>query len=883
MKLTVDGRAVEVDAGPGRCLRTVLRDVGAHAVKRGCDHGDCGACTVLVNGIARHSCITPAFRADGAEIVTAEGLAPAGETGAVAGDFVAAAGFQCGYCTPGMVVTATAHRQGQGPRDESEAFKGNLCRCTGYRSIRSALAGEAGAECPRAPAAHAVATGTAAFTLDEAPPVGTLHLRFVLSPHAHARVLTVDATPALAIAGVRAVLGPDDDPGVLHSWARHHHREDDPDDTVLYDSIARYVGQRMVAVLADDPRAAERGAAAVMVEYEVLPPVLDPETAMGSTVLVHGDKGAASRIADAGRNLVAAGSALTGDVEHGLDAAAYTVDEVWRTGRVQHVHLETHCARAWVADDGRLTVRSSTQVPFLVRDELAFVLGLDRDRVRVLTGRVGGGFGGKQEMLLEAYAAHAALRLGVPVQCEMTRREQFVSAPSRHPMRVRVRAGCDTDGVLTALDIDVLADAGAYGNHSTGVMFHGCSESVAVYRCPNKRIEARAVYTNTLPSGAFRGYGLGQVGFAIEGAMTELAVQAGLNPVEFRRRNVVRPGDPLVDFHVAGPDPEHGDLTYGGSYGLDQCLDAVDRRLGSPADGPPGWAIGRGAALAMIATLPPRGHVADATVELTTEGPVLSVGTAEFGNGTTTVLGQLVARSLGCRPDEVTIRQSDTDAVGHDTGAFGSAGTVVAGRAVLAAAEDAAGQVRAALSLGPQAPLDGISLRDFAGTVGRGRHDGTPRSLAFNVQGFTVAVRRETGEVRILRSVHAADAGTVLNPEQLRGQIEGAVVQALGTAMYEEMRIDESGAVENPELRNYHVPQIGDAPDTEVVFAETHDELGPLGAKSMSEAPYNPVAPALAAAVADAIGTPIRTLPLSRDRVWRYSSRLGTRSEERLW
>ncbi|WP_415847104.1 xanthine dehydrogenase family protein molybdopterin-binding subunit, partial [Tsukamurella strandjordii] len=347
--------------------------------------------------------------------------------------------------------------------------------------------------------------------------------------------------------------------------------------------------------------AAERGAAAVTIEYEILPAVLDPEQALTSDVRVHGDKDAASRIADPARNLVAAGSAHTGDADRGLDDAAFTVDEVWRTGRVQHVHLETHCARAWTGDDGRLTVRSSTQVPFLVRDELALLLGLDRDRVRVLTGRVGGGFGGKQEMLVEAYVAHAALRLGVPVQCEMTRREQFVTAPSRHPMRVRVRAGCDADGVLTALDIDVLANAGAYGNHSTGVMFHGCSESTAVYRCANKRIEARAVYTNTLPSGAFRGYGLGQVGFAIEGAMTELARQAGLDPVEFRRRNAVRAGDPLVDFHVAGPDPADGDLTYGGSYGLDQCLDAVHDRLGPPVDAPAGWAVGRGAALAMIA------------------------------------------------------------------------------------------------------------------------------------------------------------------------------------------------------------------------------------------------------------------------------------------
>jgi putative selenate reductase molybdopterin-binding subunit len=879
MRFTVDGRTVEVEADPGQCLRTVLRDAGVIAVKKGCDHGDCGACTVLLDGAARHSCITPAFRADGGTVVTAAGLAPPGELSPVAADFVAAAGFQCGFCTPGMVVTATAHRDGQGPRELAEAFKGNLCRCTGYRAIVGALAGEPGIDCPRAPAARRVVTGTEHFTLDEAPSKSgsPLHLRFVLSPHAHAEVIAVDSAAAWAIPGVRAVFGADDDPGVLHSWARHEYRTDDPDDTVLYDRVARYVGQRMMAVVADDPRIAARAAAAIRIDYRVLPAVLDPERALRGEVVVHRGKGPASRIADAAHNVVAEVRGDVGDVDAGLAGAAAVVDGTWRTARVQHVHLETHCARAWLDDAGRLVVRSATQVPFLVRDELALLFGLDPARVRVIAGRVGGGFGGKQEMLVEAHLAHAVLALGLPVECELTRREQFVSAPSRHPMRVRIRAGCDAAGLLTALDLQVLSNAGAYGNHSPGVLFHGCSESMAVYRCANKRIHGRAVYTNTVPSGAFRGYGLGQVQFAIEGAMNELAARLGIDPLELRRRNVVLPGDPLVDFHVAGPDPADGDLGYGG-YGLDQCLDAVRDRLGTPISVPAGWRHGRGVALGMIATMPPRGHFADATVELTAAGPVLSVGTAEFGNGTTTVLGQLVARALQVPVDTVVIRQSDTDVVGHDTGAFGSAGTVVAGRAVWQAARQLADLLREQVAqragtTPEQVDLAAVDLAQHVGLVGRGRHDGTPRSVAFNVHGFDIAVRPDTGEVAILRSVHAADAGTVLNPEQLRGQIEGAVVQALGSAMFEELRIGPDGAVENPELRNYHIPQLADVPVTEVVFADTYDELGPLGAKSMSEAPYNPVAPALAAAVADATGAPVRELPMTRDRIWRLANR----------
>ncbi|MFC6345043.1 xanthine dehydrogenase family protein molybdopterin-binding subunit, partial [Nocardioides hankookensis] len=286
-------------------------------------------------------------------------------------------------------------------------------------------------------------------------------------------------------------------------------------------------------------------------------------------------------------------------------------------------------ARGWLDEDGRLVVRSSTQVPFLVRAELAHVLGLDEDRVRVVAGRVGGGFGGKQEMLVEDLVALAVLRLRQPVQLELTREQQFTLAPCRHPMRVSVTAGADAEGVLTALVVDVLSDAGAYGNHSVGVLFHGCHESVALYRCANKRVDAEAVYTNNLPSGAFRGYGLGQVIFGIESALDELARELGLSPVELRRRNVVRPGD---DFIVN--DAPDVDLVFG-SYGLDQCLDLVEEALATGGEqAPEGWAVGEGTAASMIATIPPRGHHSEATVAIDVDGTVtVGVGSAEFGNG----------------------------------------------------------------------------------------------------------------------------------------------------------------------------------------------------------------------------------------------------------
>ncbi|OPX10264.1 molybdopterin cofactor-binding domain-containing protein [Mycobacterium sp. AT1] len=862
--VTVNGQALQGDPWPGQCLRTYLRDHGHFEVKKGCDGGDCGACSVLVDGTPVHSCVYPAFRAAGCEVTTVAGLGTPEHPHPLQRQFVDAAGFQCGFCTAGMITTTSTLTPAQ-LADLPQNLKGNLCRCTGYRAITDALSGavntkKAGGagDSVGAPAGLRVVTGTEQYTMDHAVE-GLLHLAVLRSPVAHARIVSVDTAAAQRIPGVRLVLTHRDSPAVAFSTARHESRLDDPDDSYVLDDTVRFVGQRVAAVVAETLAVAETACRAIVVEYEELPAVFDPELAAAAGApLLHAGKSAEARIADPTRNLVAEVHGGVGDVEAGVARAVESGGAVvrgrWHTQRVQHVHLETHGCTGWRDDDGRLVIRTSSQVPFLVREELCHVFGLDRDQVHVFTRRLGGGFGGKQEMLAEDLVALAVLRLGQPVRYEFSRTDEFTAAPCRHPFRVDATVAAGPNGVLTALSVDVLVDAGAYGNHSVGVMFHGCSESVSVYRCPNKRVDARAVYTNNIPSGAFRGYGLGQVIFAVESALDQLAEKLGVDPVDLRRRNVVIPGDPFTDAHVADDD-----LTYG-SYGLDQCLDLVQHALasgeGSPAPDGEQWCVGEGVALAMIATIPPRGHYADASISLDADGDfTLSVGTAEFGNGTSTVHGQIVAVELGVDVGRVRLRQSDTDATGYDTGAFGSAGTVVAGLAVQAACRD----LRAALEASP----------DVRPLTGFGRHDGTPRSVAFNVQGFRVAVDVTTGEVRILKSVHAADAGVVMNPEQCRGQVEGGVAQGIGSALYEEMRTGPDGAVTTDALRNYHIPQLADLPVTEVYFADTYDVLGPFGAKSMSESPYNPVAPALANAIARACGARLRRLPMTPARVWR--------------
>jgi putative selenate reductase molybdopterin-binding subunit len=902
MTIRVNGTELPADPRAGQCLRTYLRDHGHFEVKKGCDAGDCGACSVLVDGAPVHSCIFPAFRADGHDVTTVAGLGTPTDLHPVQRQFMEAAGFQCGFCTAGMVTTTstfTAEQMADLPRN----LKGNLCRCTGYRTITDALEGKANTERSAtadkvsaigrsiaAPAGIAVVTGTEQYTMDFAP-AGLLHLAVLPSPLAHARIRSIDTTAAESIPGVRLVLTYRDSPSAAFSTARHDSRLDDPDDTFVLDDTVRFVGQRVAAVIADDLGTAEKACRAIIVDYEELPAVFDPDIARRTGApLVHGDKGAQARIADASRNIVAELHGGVGDIEHGVTAARAAGGAVvtgrWQTQRVQHAHLETHGCTGWREEStGRLVIRTSSQVPFLVRDELCHIFGLPRGDVHVFTKRVGGGFGAKQEMLTEDIVALAVLRLGRPVRYEFTRSDQFTLAPCRHPYRVDVTMAAGADGTLTALGVDVLMDAGAYGNHSPGVMFHGCSESIAVYRCANKHVDAQAVYTNNLPSGAFRGYGLGQVIFAVESAIDELAAQLGIDPFEIRRRNVVVPGDDFVDSHVL-----HDDLTFG-SYGLDQCLDLTQAALvagnGVAAPDGPQWRVGEGVALSMIATIPPRGHFADATISLSDDGEyTLSVGTAEFGNGTSTVHTQIAATELRTTADRISLRQSDTDLGGYDTGAFGSAGTVVAGKAVQTACRDLrtvltgaaaalSGVTQRACELGPHGVQCGDRYVDFgelAATgplTGVGRHDGTPRSVAFNVQGFRVAVNIETGVVMILQSVQAADAGVVINPQQCRGQVEGGVAQGIGSALYEEMLVGPDGAITNQELRNYHIPQLADLPVTEVYFADTYDELGPMGAKSMSESPYNPVAPALANAITNAAGVRLRQLPMTPARVWR--------------
>ncbi|HEX7825457.1 MAG TPA: molybdopterin-dependent oxidoreductase [Mycobacterium sp.] len=893
MTYTVNGDTYDAEPSPGQCLRTFVRSLGWHGVKKGCDAGDCGACTVWLDGDPVHSCITPAFRADGREVTTIEGLGTPEDLHPMQRQFRDAPGFQCGFCTAGMIMTSATFTDEQ-KQDLPRALKGNLCRCTGYRAIEDAVKGVAAIEEAEpgkavgtsvgAPAATGVVTGTVEFTMDTEMD-GMLHIKVLHSPHAHARIVSIDKSAALAVPGVHRVYTWEDVPRKRYSTAIHTDHLVDPDDTYILDNVVRFAGQRVVAVLADSVAAADAGCRAVVVEYELLPAVFDPIEAMadGAPQLHSYDDPFAH---DKVHNILLELHGEIGDAEAGFAAADVIHEATYQSPRVQHAHLETHGSIAWM-QDGRLNVRTSSQSPSIAKIKLSHLFDLRPDQLRVFCVRVGGGFGGKQELISEDLPVLATLDTGRPVSWEYTREEEFTTASPRHPMRCTVKLGAKADGTLTAFGFHNVSNTGAYGNHGGETLF-AAGAAIALYRCANKKFDAWSVYTNTVPSGALRGYGMTQPAFAVESAINELAVKLGMDPAELRRRNVVRPGDAL---QAVADHPDDVAFT---EDGIMACIDLVDEALRLDDSGQglgDDWLVGAGTASSLHETAPPTEHVSDAWATLRPDGVYqIAVGTVEFGEGTSTAHVQIAATVLGTTPSRIHLVQSDTDRTGFDTGAFASAGLFVAGNAVFNAStalrERILGFAAAQAGVGVDAcemnddavmcgdvrlPLsDLLAAADERGirfTVARKAY-GSPRSVTSNTHGFRIAVHRVTGEIRILYSVQAADPGVVINPAQVRGQIEGGVAMGIGFALTENFHVDDKGVMVNPNLRNYRIPTYADIPRTEVLLVKSTDSVGPMRSKGMAECCINPVAPALANALEDATGVRFRELPFSPERIY---------------
>lgn len=743
-------------------------------------------------------------------------------------------------------------------------------------------------------------TGRPAFTDDLHLP-GMLYGKILPSPHAHARIIRIDASKALALPGVHAVLTYRDVPRVPHTTAGQSWPEPSPYDTYLLDSKVRFVGDRVAAVAAESRALAEEALRRIKVEYKVLPAVLDMERAMEPGAAVIHDESESKGIYDAKRNLAGYILRELGNVEQGFREADFVLEREYRTHRVQHCSIEPHVTVTWLEEDGRLVIRTSTQVPFHTRRQVAMILRLPIQRVHVIKPRIGGGFGGKQEMLLEDICSALTLATRRPVKMEYTRQEEFYMARSRHPQILRMKMGVKRDGTLLASELTVLATTGAYGSHASTVQGNTGSKVLPLYRAPHMKFECRIVYTNTPVAGAFRGYGCPQGFFAQESLVDEIAHELKMDPIEFRKKNMIRVGD-VDQLSAQLGEGRKGLPRTIRSCGLAECLQrgsaAIDweRKRKSLSTTSSHLQRGIGVACSMQGSGIAGVDWASAFLKMNEDGSFnLLVGAADVGGGADTVLSQIAAETLGVSLRKIVVRSGDTDFTPFDVGAYASSTTIISGGAVKKAAEKVREQILCVASKMLEVPVEDLSCRDDQ-VVAQGD---SPKSVPmaevalhamyrekmqimegashfnldspppFCAQFAEVEVDTETGRVRVVNLVTAVDLGVAINPMQAEGQAEGAVAQSLGYALSEEMLLDGTGRMVNPNFLDYKMFTAKDMPQMQTLLVETQEPLGPYGAKSVAEVPINAPAPAIANAIFHAIGVRFRQLPLHPEIVLR--------------
>ena len=735
-----------------------------------------------------------------------------------------------------------------------------------------------------------------------------LHARILHSPHAHAIIRRIDKSKALALPGVYAVLTNEDVPRVAHSTAGQPYPEPSPYDSYLLDNRVRYVGDWVAFVAAETAAIAEEALGLIEVEYEVLPAVFDPlEAVLEGAPQLHepdtthpkGGEEGGGQIYDAAHNISAHEIIAHGDFETAMREADIVVEGEYRVPYISHAVLEPHVCVAYVDGYERLIVVSSTQVPYHTRRQLAAVLELPISRVRVVKPRVGGGFGSKQEMLLEPVAGILALKTHMPVRIEYSRQEEFTAGRFRHPMIMRMRSGVKKDGTLVAISMHSIGNAGAYGTHSLTVTKSTGHKTLCLYRAKAYRFQADAAYTNLPITGAMRGYGASQGFFALESHIDEIANRLNMDPLEFRRKNHVQKGDwdPIEGEEVNGVWRSKRQFR---SCGLPQCLEQGATAIGwyetfDRGDGKP-IRRGRGIATAMQGSGVPSFELGGASIKLNEDGSFnVMTGATDIGQGSDTILAQIAAEALGVGMDKIIMHSADTDSSVFDYGSYASSTTYISGGGVKVAAERVRQQILDVSSDMLDCAPEDMSIIDGVIYTPRGRSDLTVADIAnetlygrhrqqimakgdfwtddspapFFAQFIEVEVDTETGQVRVTKAVNALDLGKAINPALASGQVEGAVAMALGYALSEEVKFDENGRVRNAGFVDYKVMSTLDMPQMTTFLVEDTEYTGPFGAKSAGEVPTNCMAPAVANAIYNAVGVRIRSLPITPEKILR--------------
>ncbi|MBA4399062.1 MAG: xanthine dehydrogenase, partial [Anaerolinea sp.] len=749
---------------------------------------------------------------------------------------------------------------------------------------------------------------------------GMLVAKVLHSPLAHARIKSIDLSDARALPGVAAVLCYKDIPRVIYSTAGQSDPIPGPLDAFSLDRKVRFVGDRVAFVAAETAEIAEQALRLIKVEYEELPAILDSrESMLPGAVRIH-DESEYVDFADSNpaKNVAAEIRIDIGDIEKGFAEADRIYEEEYTVPKVQQAHIEPHVVVTYWDEDDRLVIRTSTQVPFHARRILAPVLGLPVKRIRVIKPRIGGGFGGKQEVLIEDVAAHLTIATGRPVIYETSREEEFIAARSRHPMRVRMKTGVKLDGTITANAMYALSDTGAYGCHALTVTGNTGHKAMALYvgagpyrLAPNIRFYADVVYTNTPPAGAFRGYGVPQGFWPLERQIEHIARDLGMDSIDFRMKNALRSGE-LHPFSTAWSEGREPRPEIVHTVGLEECVRQAKAAIGwdqkypdiewHVVPGKPHLRRGIGVATVMQGTAIPYLDMGGASIKMNDDGSFnLLVGATDLGTGSDTVLAQMAAEVLGVPVDDILVYSSDTDFTPFDKGAYASSTTYISGAAVVRAAEMAAERIklRAArlinkLAAGPEVSEEDILLANKQASTRDGRfvtleeialntlhHDDQEQIMGtgsyyspvspppFAAQFAEVTVDVETGKVVVDRLVMAVDSGVIVNPITASGQIEGGMTQALGYAVCEEMVYDEKGRARETDLDDYHIFRADEMPALETIFVQTYEPSHPFGVKAVAEIPMDGVAPAVGNAILDACGAELLEIPATPERIWR--------------
>ena len=949
-KCRINGEEVRLIGEADERLRDVLYRTGYLSVRDSDDgEGFAGSDTIIFNDTLKYSNLILLYQAEGATIRTAEGLLDGRELNYVQKAMISAGIVASAYNAPtaALILTWLLEKNPNPSREEiKEVLTSIFIRDAGYEhyylavKLACELRDTGAYQSEIAPSFRpkleiigkpadkidgaSLVSGEPVFVEDKVP-ANAWVLHVLRSPFASAYIKSIDTSEAEKLDGVAAIITAENCPDVYYMQAGQGNPEPSPHDRRLFNRKVRHVGDRVAGIVARTKEIADKAASLIKIEYEPTDAVFTVEEAMAEGApLVHngpvqynagapadldefnaraGDEREGKVVyqfplgANIQKNIAASNKGGIGDMEKGFAEADAVVDCTYQTSQIQHTPLEPHVCYAHI-EGGRLVLNCSTQVPYHVRRIVSWVCGIPENKIHVIKERVGGGYGAKQDILVEEITGYAAWLTGKPVYYRNTREEEFIANSTRHPMRVRVKMGGKKDGTITAIFMEVCANTGPFGNHCLTVPMNSCSKTLPLFKVDNMGYDLKVFYTNTPPAGAYQGYGTPKGNYGIMMAMAELADKLGIDFKLMIEKNHVEEGYMLEILKGLGEGRE-GNVVPVGSCGLDEAIEKGCEMIEwgkKEVSDDPDWKIGKGFAMIMQGSgLPGLDH-AEAIAKLETDGTViLNSGGADLGTGLDTISAKIVAEVLKLPMDRITVVSGDTDACAFDTGSYASSGTFFSGNASLVATQNLKKKILAEAALQLEEDVADLDVRapgevwskksgksisyyelTHTATSGGGRgqmiaHGSfvtAASSVPYGAHFAQVAVNVKTGEIKLQKFYALQDAGTPINPECALTQIYGAVMKSIGHSLYEGMVLDKDGKCINANLTDYGTPMIGEAPDDfKSVLIDVDDKYGPFGAKSISEIACNGAAPAIGIAIHDACGVWLRSWPMTPEKI----------------